>query len=183
MIDSSSGVESKFPSSFYHFLKFSKCRKPLLGPWSNRSNRLLQLKWWYSFNLINLSTNLSLKKTNEKSCSDMVQCNLFYVFFKVSYIKAVDWYLIVSFLFVFAVLIEYTFVLYLTDRDKQFQKHEKRKKSRKKAAKSHKCNRVCILKLFIAILKTFIALSGYIIRLLNTSFYAVGPLCCKYHFL
>ena len=38
---------------------------------------------------------------------------------QVSYIKAVDWYLIVSFLFVFAVLIEYTLVLYLTDKEKQ----------------------------------------------------------------
>lgn len=51
---------------------------------------------------------------------------------KVSYIKAVDWYLIVSFLFVFAVLIEYTLVLYLTDKEKQTrnQKLEQLKKSR-----------------------------------------------------
>lgn len=85
------------------------------------------------------------------------------IFLQVSYIKAVDWYLIVSFLFVFAVLIEYTFVLYLTDRDKQFQKHEKKKKKRKKDERSHTCNRVYLL-------KSFIVFSGYIILPLHTIF-------------
>ena len=32
-----------------------------------------------------------------------------------SYIKLADWYLIISFLFIFGVLIEYTVVLYLTE--------------------------------------------------------------------
>eukprot|EP00794_Sanderia_malayensis_P003629 gene3629-4143_t len=45
---------------------------------------------------------------------------------KVSYIKAVDWYLIVSFLFVFAVLIEYTLVLWLTDKERQQRRKRKR---------------------------------------------------------
>ncbi|KAM7439668.1 hypothetical protein ABFA07_010989 [Porites harrisoni] len=34
---------------------------------------------------------------------------------KVSYVKAIDWYLIGSFLFVFCVLVEYTFVLYVVN--------------------------------------------------------------------
>jgi len=45
---------------------------------------------------------------------------------KVSYIKAVDWYLIVSFIFVFAVLMEYTLVLWLTDKERQQQQKLKR---------------------------------------------------------
>ena len=49
-----------------------------------------------------------------------------------SYIKAVDWYLIVSFLFVFAVLLEYTVVLYLTDKEKQEDQRKRIKKSRNK---------------------------------------------------
>ncbi|EDO37555.1 predicted protein [Nematostella vectensis] len=36
---------------------------------------------------------------------------------KVSYVKAVDWYLIGCFLFVFAVLLEYTFVLYIDNEE------------------------------------------------------------------
>ena len=32
-----------------------------------------------------------------------------------SYVKAIDWYLIGSFLFVFCVLVEYTFVLYVVN--------------------------------------------------------------------
>ena len=38
---------------------------------------------------------------------------------KVAYIKLADWYLIVCFLFVFATLMEYTVVLYLTGREKK----------------------------------------------------------------
>lgn len=56
---------------------------------------------------------------------------------QVSYIKAVDWYLIVSFLFVFAVLIEYTLVLYLTDKEKQ-TREEKRHKYKKKRSNPEK---------------------------------------------
>ena len=38
-----------------------------------------------------------------------------FVSFQVSYVKAIDWYLIGSFLFVFCVLVEYTFVLYVVN--------------------------------------------------------------------
>lgn len=37
------------------------------------------------------------------------------LFRQVSYVKAIDWYLIGSFLFVFSVLVEYTFVLYVVN--------------------------------------------------------------------
>ena len=40
---------------------------------------------------------------------------IFFVSFQVSYVKAIDWYLIGSFLFVFCVLVEYTFVLYVVN--------------------------------------------------------------------
>ena len=43
-------------------------------------------------------------------------------FFQVSYIKLADWYLIISFLFIFGVLIEYTIVLYLTELEQKRKK-------------------------------------------------------------
>lgn len=40
-----------------------------------------------------------------------------------------DWYLIISFLFIFAVLLEYTVVLYLTDREGRKNKKKQSKEN------------------------------------------------------
>ena len=50
-------------------------------------------------------------------------------FLQVSYVKAIDWYLICCFLFVFGVLVEYTIVLYL---DNIGQRKRKKKELQKK---------------------------------------------------
>ena len=49
-----------------------------------------------------------------------------------SYIKLADWYLIVSFLFVFGTLVEFTVVLYLSSREKQ-REHRKEEEAKRKA--------------------------------------------------
>lgn len=53
--------------------------------------------------------------------------------FQVSYIKLADWYLIVSFLFVFGTLVEFTVVLYLSAREKE--RDHKREEAKKNKAK------------------------------------------------
>ncbi|XP_028395058.1 gamma-aminobutyric acid receptor subunit beta-2-like [Dendronephthya gigantea] len=54
---------------------------------------------------------------------------------KVSYVKAIDWYLICCFMFVFGVLVEYTIVLYL---DNLGQRKRKREEIRKKLEREEK---------------------------------------------
>lgn len=72
---------------------------------------------------------------------------LFYVTFKVNYVKAIDKYLIVSFLFVFCSLVEYAIVLLLDRGKRKFEqrkdlKNFKDKVKQRKEPNSEGINRV-----------------------------------------
>ena len=70
----------------------------------------------------------------------------FYFILQVSYVKAIDWYLICCFLFVFGVLVEYTIVLYLENVG---QRKKKKKELQKKLDKEAKAKVAVLLKLRI----------------------------------
>ena len=64
-----------------------------------------------------------LEKWNVCQFKNSLTQTISFVSFQVSYVKAIDWYLIGSFLFVFCVLVEYTFVLYVVNvHNKRFKK-------------------------------------------------------------
>ena len=63
---------------------------------------------------------------------------LFYVTFKVNYVKAIDKYLIVSFLFVFCSLVEYAIVLLLDRGKRKFEQRKRDLKNFKDKVKQRK---------------------------------------------
>lgn len=60
----------------------------------------------------------------------------FYFILQVSYVKAIDWYLICCFLFVFGVLVEYTIVLYLENVGQRKKKKKELQKKLEREAKA-----------------------------------------------